>query len=164
MVGGHQTPAGPEATGPAPRTMTLASRVQRGLLQKRGALALVFGLLLIYFLPSTCRQGERATRDQNLLQVGHGDTPACGECRCGQCVGKGRPAWPPGWNPHPSSICTSAAAALPRTVCPTALSPACDFCDFPSQAALTFQNLLVANQDHFELCLAKCRTSSQVPK
>ena len=79
--------------------------------------------------------------------------------------GQGQASLATGVEPHPSSICTSAAAALPRTVCPAALSPACDFsCDFPGQAALTVQNLLVANQDHFELCLAKCKTSSQVPK
>ncbi|KAF6080627.1 hypothetical protein HJG60_001658 [Phyllostomus discolor] len=32
---------------------------------------------------------------------------------------------------------------------------------FLSRAAVAFQNLFMAVEDHFELCLAKCRTSSQ---
>ncbi|XP_056677656.1 SREBP regulating gene protein [Monodelphis domestica] len=32
---------------------------------------------------------------------------------------------------------------------------------FLNQAAAAFQNLFMAVEDHFELCLAKCRTSSQ---
>ncbi|XP_015680400.1 UPF0454 protein C12orf49 homolog [Protobothrops mucrosquamatus] len=32
---------------------------------------------------------------------------------------------------------------------------------FLSRAALAFRNLFMAVEDHFELCLAKCRTSSQ---
>ncbi|XP_064434511.1 SREBP regulating gene protein isoform X2 [Mirounga angustirostris] len=33
---------------------------------------------------------------------------------------------------------------------------------FLNRAAVAFQNLFMAVEDHFELCLAKCRTSSQV--
>lgn len=33
---------------------------------------------------------------------------------------------------------------------------------FLNRAAEGFQNLFTAVEDHFELCLAKCRTSSQV--
>ncbi|NXS24897.1 CL049 protein, partial [Mystacornis crossleyi] len=33
---------------------------------------------------------------------------------------------------------------------------------FLNRAAIAFQNLFMAVEDHFELCLAKCRTSSQV--
>ena len=33
---------------------------------------------------------------------------------------------------------------------------------FFRRAAVAFQNLFMAVEDHFELCLAKCRTSSQV--
>ncbi|XP_029475876.1 UPF0454 protein C12orf49 homolog isoform X2 [Rhinatrema bivittatum] len=33
---------------------------------------------------------------------------------------------------------------------------------FLNRAAAAFQNLFLAVEDHFELCLAKCRTSSQV--
>ncbi|XP_078237769.1 SREBP regulating gene protein [Pogona vitticeps] len=33
--------------------------------------------------------------------------------------------------------------------------------DFLNRAAVAFQNLFMAVEDHFELCLAKCRTSSQ---
>ncbi|KAJ7309626.1 hypothetical protein JRQ81_007680 [Phrynocephalus forsythii] len=33
--------------------------------------------------------------------------------------------------------------------------------DFLKRAAVAFQNLFMAVEDHFELCLAKCRTSSQ---
>ncbi|XP_016784438.2 SREBP regulating gene protein-like [Pan troglodytes] len=32
---------------------------------------------------------------------------------------------------------------------------------FPSRAAVAFQNLFMAVEEHFELCLATCRTSSQ---
>ncbi|XP_036352313.2 SREBP regulating gene protein isoform X2 [Ochotona princeps] len=32
---------------------------------------------------------------------------------------------------------------------------------FLNRAAMAFQNLFMAVEDHFELCLAKCRTSSQ---
>ncbi|XP_064248493.1 SREBP regulating gene protein isoform X2 [Passer domesticus] len=32
---------------------------------------------------------------------------------------------------------------------------------FLNRAAIAFQNLFMAVEDHFELCLAKCRTSSQ---
>ncbi|EMP24401.1 UPF0454 protein C12orf49 like protein [Chelonia mydas] len=32
---------------------------------------------------------------------------------------------------------------------------------FLNRAAIAFQNLFTAVEDHFELCLAKCRTSSQ---
>ncbi|XP_068846254.1 SREBP regulating gene protein isoform X5 [Capricornis sumatraensis] len=32
---------------------------------------------------------------------------------------------------------------------------------FLNRAAVAFQNLFMAVEDHFELCLAKCRTSSQ---
>ncbi|XP_018926221.1 SREBP regulating gene protein [Cyprinus carpio] len=32
---------------------------------------------------------------------------------------------------------------------------------FLNQAAISFQNLFTSVEDHFELCLAKCRTSSQ---
>ncbi|XP_057553984.1 SREBP regulating gene protein-like isoform X1 [Hippopotamus amphibius kiboko] len=32
---------------------------------------------------------------------------------------------------------------------------------FLNWAAVAFQNLFMAVEDHFELCLAKCRTSSQ---
>ncbi|XP_077002743.1 SREBP regulating gene protein-like isoform X1 [Tamandua tetradactyla] len=35
---------------------------------------------------------------------------------------------------------------------------------FLNQAAMASQNLLVAVEDHFELCLAKCRISSQSVK
>ncbi|XP_023097221.2 SREBP regulating gene protein isoform X1 [Felis catus] len=35
---------------------------------------------------------------------------------------------------------------------------------FLNRAAVAFQNLFMAVEDHFELCLAKCRTSSQMRK
>uniref|UniRef100_A0A9L0TGZ7 SREBP regulating gene protein n=1 Tax=Equus caballus TaxID=9796 RepID=A0A9L0TGZ7_HORSE len=35
---------------------------------------------------------------------------------------------------------------------------------FLNRAAVAFQNLFMAVEDHFELCLAKCRTSSQVER
>ncbi|KAG2470937.1 CL049 protein, partial [Polypterus senegalus] len=35
---------------------------------------------------------------------------------------------------------------------------------FLNRAAVGFQNLFTAVEDHFELCLAKCRTSSQLPE
>ncbi|XP_068419246.1 SREBP regulating gene protein isoform X2 [Eschrichtius robustus] len=35
---------------------------------------------------------------------------------------------------------------------------------FLNRAAVAFQNLFMAVEDHFELCLAKCRTSSQMKK
>ncbi|XP_023445545.2 SREBP regulating gene protein isoform X1 [Dasypus novemcinctus] len=35
---------------------------------------------------------------------------------------------------------------------------------FLNRAAMAFQNLFMAVEDHFELCLAKCRTSSQESK
>ncbi|XP_068937793.1 SREBP regulating gene protein isoform X1 [Petaurus breviceps papuanus] len=78
-----------------------------------------------------------------------------------------------------NGCCNVNAASAKRFCCDGCLSNGCcgayEYCvscclqpskqllleRFLNQAAAAFQNLFMAVEDHFELCLAKCRTSSQ---
>nr|XP_034954677.1 UPF0454 protein C12orf49 homolog isoform X2 [Zootoca vivipara] len=71
----------------------------------------------------------------------------------------------------PSAKLYSCESCLPNGCC--SIYEACVSCclqpnkqrlleHFLNRAAVAFRNLFMAVEDHFELCLAKCRTSSQV--
>lgn len=102
----------------------------------------------------------------------------CGtyEHRVSCCLQPGKVARPPG-SPLPAAPlgALSPPARLPAQPwepCDSSLGAHrhCPDLGFPQQlllerflnlAAVAFQNLFMAVEDHFELCLAKCRTSSQ---
>ncbi|KAK2083840.1 SREBP regulating protein [Saguinus oedipus] len=126
----------------------------RRLPRKRWVLALIFGLLLVYFLSSTSKQEERAMRDRNPLLVQDRDQPIqwkvqfnlgnssrLGNQRRNSIQGKLLSALPPhGWAPLRFKQLLE---------------------HFLNWAAVAFHNLFMAVEDHLELCLAKCRISSQ---
>uniref|UniRef100_A0A2K5ED15 SREBP regulating gene protein n=1 Tax=Aotus nancymaae TaxID=37293 RepID=A0A2K5ED15_AOTNA len=147
--------------------VNLVATMWRRLLRKRWVLALIFGLLLVYFLSSTSKQEERAVRDRNPLQVQDHDQPIpwkvqfnlgnssrLSNQRRDSIQGKLLSALPPhGW--------------APLRFVPSTEQYCCDGCckqlleHFLNWAAVAFHNLFMAVEDHLELCLAKCRTSSQ---
>ncbi|KAF3827216.1 hypothetical protein GH733_002702 [Mirounga leonina] len=158
----------------------MAARVWRQLLWKRWLLALVFQLLLVYFLLGTSEQEERATTA----------SPFCGKCCNTLRPFKGSTSSPTGWDTLVKGrICWGTATGtsvnvpgtkqyrcdgcLPHDRC-SACKCCVSCCRQPSKrlllarlltwAAVVFRNLFMAVKDHFELRLAKCRTSSQVPR
>uniref|UniRef100_A0A8C1VFW9 SREBP regulating gene protein n=1 Tax=Cyprinus carpio TaxID=7962 RepID=A0A8C1VFW9_CYPCA len=159
-----------------------ASMVFRRLLRKRWVLGVVFGLSLIYFLSSTLKhQEERTIRDRTLLEARDSDhhiqwkikfilgnsSRQISQCR-NSIQGKrlltdelGKRLFPYGLI-SAESCCTRGRSTLGVVVCINLRPEFQPLLErFLNRAAEGFQNLFTAVEDHFELCLAKCRTSSQ---
>uniref|UniRef100_F7G1F5 SREBP regulating gene protein n=1 Tax=Monodelphis domestica TaxID=13616 RepID=F7G1F5_MONDO len=159
--------------------VNLASMVWRRLLRKRWVLGLVFGLSLIYFLTSTFKQ---VSQSHPLLLVSFVSF-GCKAPR-GSHVGDGKDPGSASYVCERKDLlvngcCNVNAASARRFWCDGCLANGCcgayEYCvscclqpskqllleRFLNQAAAAFQNLFMAVEDHFELCLAKCRTSSQ---
>ncbi|RXN07082.1 UPF0454 C12orf49-like protein [Labeo rohita] len=133
-----------------------ASMVFRRLLRKRWVLGVVFGLSLIYFLTSTLKQEERTIRDRTLLEVRNSDHHI--QWKVKFILGN---------SSRQISQCRNSIQG--KSLLTDELGYVCERKDllqpllerFLNRAAEGFQNLFTAVEDHFELCLAKCRTSSQ---
>ncbi|KAG9339607.1 hypothetical protein JZ751_023498 [Albula glossodonta] len=162
--------------------------VLRRLLRKRWVLGVVFGLSLIYFLTSTLKQEERTIRDRTLLQARDPEHRIAWKVRfnlgnssrqitqCRNSVqGKTLLTDELGYVCERKDLlvngcCNVNAPSSRQHICKTCLGNGCcsiyEYCQpllerFLNRAAESFQNLFTAVEDHFELCLAKCRTSSQ---
>uniref|UniRef100_A0A8C1VKJ8 SREBP regulating gene protein n=1 Tax=Cyprinus carpio TaxID=7962 RepID=A0A8C1VKJ8_CYPCA len=161
--------------------------VFRRLLRKRWVLGVVFGLSLIYFLSSTLKhQEERTIRDRTLLEARDSDhhiqwkikfilgnsSRQISQCR-NSIQGKrlltdelGKLSVNKPLSKNFQNIDMNKTVKFGKcvaTCCEVAttdsLQPLLE--RFLNRAAEGFQNLFTAVEDHFELCLAKCRTSSQ---
>ena len=174
---GHATQA--QSPPPSDRMINLEATMWHWLLWERWLLALVFRLLLLYFLTSTVKQEKGAVRDRNLLQGQDHDQPVPwqvqfnwgnGSQSSNQCRApvkgstssrknmaafvRGKVCW---W--------MAAVTAVSLTQSSTAVATACPAAGEPNGQLLLEHFLssdipepLMAAEDHFELCLAKCRT------
>ncbi|KTG39610.1 hypothetical protein cypCar_00006566 [Cyprinus carpio] len=120
--------------------------VFRRLLRKRWVLGVVFGLSLIYFLTSTLKQVCYVCERKDLLVNGccNVNAPSSSQYVCKSCLANG---------------CCSVYEYCVSCCLQPDKQPLLE--RFLNQAAISFQNLFTSVEDHFELCLAKCRTSSQ---
>ncbi|XP_075754298.1 SREBP regulating gene protein isoform X2 [Pelodiscus sinensis] len=156
------------------------SMVWRRLLRKRWVLGIVFGLSLIYFLTSTFKQEERTVHDRNLLQVQEHEpivwkvqfslgnsSQLSNQCR-NSVQGKLFITDELGYICERKDLLVNGCC---NVNVPSTKLYSCDSC-LPNGCCSVYEycvscclqpnkNLFMAVEDHFELCLAKCRTSSQ---
>ncbi|KAG8456158.1 hypothetical protein GDO86_002090 [Hymenochirus boettgeri] len=157
------------------------SMVWRRILRKRWVLGVVFGFSLVYFLTNTFKQEERTVRDRTLLQTREQDhniqwkvqfnlgnsSHTSTQCR-NSVQGKLFITDDMGYVCERKELLANGCCNVnvPSTrlfSCESCLPNGCcsryEFC--VSCCLQPNKNLFLAVEDHFELCLAKCRTSSQ---
>ncbi|XP_008333339.1 UPF0454 protein C12orf49 homolog isoform X2 [Cynoglossus semilaevis] len=162
--------------------------VLRRLLRKRWVLGGVFGMSLIYFFTRTLKQEERTIRDRTLLEVQDSDHRIPWKVRFNlgnssrqiiQCRNSIQGYVCERKDLLVNGCCNVNGPSTRQYSCKSCLANGCcsiyEYCvscclqpdkqplleHFLNRAAEGFQNLFTAVEDHFELCLAKCRTSSQ---
>ncbi|KAF7469425.1 hypothetical protein GHT09_019350 [Marmota monax] len=151
--------------------VNLAARVWRRLLRKRWVLALVFGLSLIYFLSSTLKHEEREYSSTWAI--------AAGQAISAGTPFKGSTSSRTTWGLLTNGCCNVSVPSTMQYCCDGCLANGCGSAyehrvscclqpnkqlllqRFLNRAAVAFRNLFMAVEDHFELCWAECRTSSQ---
>uniref|UniRef100_A0A8C5ZCY0 SREBP regulating gene protein n=1 Tax=Marmota marmota marmota TaxID=9994 RepID=A0A8C5ZCY0_MARMA len=166
--------------------VNLAARVWRRLLRKRWVLALVSGLSLIYFLSNRnllqVQDGDQPIPWKVQFNLGNSSRPSH-QCR-NSIQGKHLITDDLGSVCERKDLLTHGCrnVSVPSTMqycCDGCLANGCgsayEHCvscclqpnkqllleRFLNRAAVAFQNLFMAVEDHFELCWAECRTSSQ---